>query len=118
MRTPTKDFTITQNLAASNCLQHPVKDASFKQKSGQKYIPDYQQTGFPETSKKTPPHAALPIRGGKIKTKAKTYLLPPECRPSHSQNEAYINPLVYVGQKSKARRNITLKPRKRRSQTQ
>ena len=49
-----------QDLASPNHQSHPVQDASFKQQTKQKYIPNHQQTGLP-------PHSALPIRGKRNK---------------------------------------------------
>ena len=100
-----------QDPASPNCQQHPVQDASSKQKTRQKCKPYHQQTGLP-------PHSALPIRGKK------------------KQNSAQISPYTKLtqttgptlgGRKPKGRKNSTffkeriqlsLKPRKRRPQTQ
>ena len=98
-------------MASPNHQEHPVKDASSKQQTKQKYKPSHQQTCLP-------PHSALPIKG-------KT-----------NKNSAQISPFMKltkttkptVGrQKPKGRKNSTffkeiiqlsLKPGKRRPQTQ
>jgi len=80
-----------------------VQDTSSKQ---QKYKPNHQQTGLP-------PHSALPIRG---KTNNQT-----------NKNSAQISPYMKLsqttgpilgGKKPKGRKKSTLKPGKRRLQTQ
>jgi len=79
-----------------------MQDTSSKPQTKQKYKLSHQQTGLP-------PHSALPIRG-KI-----------------NKNSAQISPYTELtqttgstlgGQKPKGRKNSTLKPRKRRPQTQ
>ena len=108
MRTHTKETTGIQDTTSPN---HPVQDASSKQQTKQKYKPSHQQTGLP-------PHSALPIRG-------KT-----------NKNSAQISPYIKLtqatgptlgGQKPKERKNSTffkernqlsLKPEKKRPQTQ
>ena len=93
-----------------------MQDASSKQQTKQKYKPNHQQT-------ESPPHSVLPIRG---KTSKKT----------DKQNSAQISPYMKLtqttgqtsgGQKPKGREDstffkeriqISLKPRKRRPQTQ
>ena len=83
-----------------------MQDASSKQQTKQKCKPNHQQTGLP-------PHSALPIRG---KTNKQT-----------NKNSAQISPYMKLtqttgpnlgGQKPKGRKNSTLKPGKRRPQTQ
>jgi len=83
-----------------------VQDASYKQQTKQKYKPNHQQTGLP-------PHSALPTRG---KTNKQT-----------NKNSVQISPYKKLkqttgptlgGQKPKGRNNSTLKPEKRRPQTQ
>ncbi len=83
-----------------------MQDTSSKQQTKQKYKPNHQQTGLP-------PHSALPIRG---KTNKQT-----------NKNSAQISPYMKLtqttgptlgGQKPKGRKNSTLKPGKRRPQTQ
>ena len=82
-----------------------MQDTSSKQQTKQKYKSNYQQTGLPS-------HSALPIRG---KTNKQT------------NNSAQISPYTKLtqttgpilgGQKPKGRKNSTLKPGKRRPQTQ
>ena len=79
--------------------------ASSKQQTKQRYKPSHQQTGLT-------PHSALPIRG--ITSK-------------QTKNSAQISPYTKLlqttgptlgGQKPKGRKNSTLKPGKRRPQTQ
>ena len=86
----------------SGTTQPPVQDALSKQQTKQKYKPNHQQTGLP-------PHSVLSIRG-------KT-----------NKNSAQISPYSKLtqtteptpgGQKPKGRNNSTLKPWKRRPQTQ
>jgi len=75
-----------------------VQDASSEQQTKQKCKPNHQQTGLP-------PHSALPIRG---KTDKQT-------------NTAQISPYMKFTQlrrKETKRKNSTLKPRRRRPQTQ
>ena len=83
-----------------------MQDTSSKQQTKQKYKPNHQQTGLP-------PHAALPIRG---KTNKQT-----------NKNSAQVSPYkkfsqttgpTLGGEKSKGRKDSTLKPGKRRTQTQ
>ena len=72
VRTHRKETTWIQDLAPSN---HPVKDATCKQQTKQKYKPCHQQTGIP-------PHAALPIRRKTIK-KTKTQYKSHPIQSSH-----------------------------------
>ena len=83
-----------------------MQDTSSKQQTKQKYKSNHQKTGLP-------PHSALPIRG---KTNKQT-----------NKNSAQISPYMKLtqttgptlgGQKPKGRKNSTLKPGKRRPQTQ
>ena len=80
-----------------------MQDTSSKPQTKQKYKLSHQQTGLP-------PHSALPIREKKT-----------------NKNSAQISPYKKLtqttgpalgGQKPKGRKNSTLKPRKRRPQTQ
>ena len=77
--------------------------ASSRQQAKQKHKPNHQQTGLP-------PHSALPIR-----------------EKQTNKNAAQISPYTKLrqttgptlgGQKPKGRKNSTLKPGKRRPQTQ
>ena len=82
-----------------------MQDASSKQQTKQKYKPNHQQTGLP-------PHSVLPIRG---KTNKQT--------KNSAQISPYDKPTQTTGpnlgeQKPKERKNSTLKPGKRRPQTQ
>ena len=80
----------------------PVQDASSKQQIKQIYKLSHQQTALP-------PHSALPIRG---KTNKKFSANP-------NLYKAYTNHWTNLrGQKPKGRKNSTLKPGKRRPQTQ
>ena len=83
-----------------------MQDASSKQQTKQKHKPSHQQTGFP-------PHSSSPIRG---KTNKQT-----------NKNSAQISPYTKLtqttgptleGKRQKGRENSTLKPGKRRPQTQ
>ena len=91
-----------------------MQDASSKQQTKQKYKPNYQLTGLS-------PHSALPIRG--------------KTNKQINKNSAQISPYTKLtqttgptlgGQKPKGRKNLTdlqrkklsLKPGKRRPQTQ
>ena len=83
-----------------------MQDTSSKQQTKQKYKPSHQQTGVP-------PHSALPMRGKK--------------NQKQKQNSAQISPYMKLtqttgpnlgGQKPKGRKNSTLKPGKRRPQTE
>ena len=105
VRTHTKETAWIQGPASPNHQQHPVQDASTKQQTKQKCKPSHQQTGLP-------PHSALPIRG---KTNKQT------------KTSAQISPYMKLtktdgpnlgGQKPKGRKSSTLKPGKRRPQTQ
>ena len=108
VRTHTKETTGIQDTTSPN---HPVQDASSKQQTKQKYKPNHQQTGLP-------PHSALPIR---VKTNKNT-----------AQISLYRKLTQTTGpnfgrQKPKGRKNsiffkeriqLSLKPAKRRPQTQ
>ena len=81
-----------------------MQDALSKQQTKQKYKPDHQQTGLS-------PQLALPVRG----------------KTDRHKNSAQISPYMKLtqttgptlgGQKTKRRKNSTLKPGKRRPQTQ
>ena len=74
-----------------------MQDPSSKQQTKQKYKPSHQQTGLP-------PHSALPIR--EKTNKQKQHKLTKTTGPTLG------------GQKPKGRKNSTLKPGKRRPQTQ
>ena len=79
-----------------------MQDAASKQQTKQKYKPSHQQTGLP-------PHSAVPIRG---KTKKNSAQISP-----YGKLTQIIGPTL-GGQKPKGRKNSTLKPGKRRPQTQ
>ena len=87
-----------------------MQDASSKQQTKQKYKPNHQQTGLA-------PHSALPIRGTTSKQANK------QTKKDSAQISLYmkltqtIGPIL-GGQKTKGRKNSTLKPQKRRPQTQ
>ena len=88
----------------TNHQQHPVQEASPKQQTKQKYKPNHQPAGLP-------PHSALPIRGETNKqTKIQQNLTLFKTYTNHWTNSR--------GQKPKGRKNSTLKPGKRRPQTQ
>ena len=106
MRTYIKATTCIQHPVAHNCQQHPVQDASSKQKSTQKYNPNHQQTGLPH-------HSALPIRGKTKKQTNKTT----QHKARYSKLTRTIAPNL-GGQKPKYRKNSALRPGKRRSQPQ
>ena len=115
VRIHTKEPTWIQDPASPNHQQHPVQDTSSKQQTKQKYKPNHQQTGLP-------PHSALLIRG---KTNNQT-----------NKNSAQISPYMKLtqttgpilgGKEPKGRKNsiffkeriqLSLKPGKRRPQTQ
>ena len=108
VRTHTKETTWIQDLASPN---HPVQDASSKQQTKQKYKPNHQQTGLP-------PHSVLPIRG---KTNKNSAQITPYTKLTQTTGP------TLGGQKPKGRKNSTffkeriqlsLKPGKRRPQTQ
>ena len=94
--------TSIQDPASPNHL-HPVQDSSSKQQTKQKYKPNHQQTGLL-------PHSALPIRGKTNKQKLSTSLTLYKAYPNHWTN--------LRGQKTKERKNSTLKPGKRKPKTQ
>ena len=81
-----------------------MQDTSPKQQTKQKYKPSHQQT-------RLPPQSALPIRG----------------KTNKQKNSGQISPYMKLtqttgptlgGQKPKGRKHLTLKPGKRRPQTQ
>ena len=81
-------------MASPNPQEHPVKDASSKQQTKQKYKPSHQQTGIPL-------HSALPIRAKTNKQKLSTNL---------TLYEAYTNHWTKLrGKKPKGRKNSSLK---------
>ena len=92
-----------QDLASPNYQQHPVQDASSKQQTKQKCKPNHQQTGLPS-------HSALPIRGKTNKQKLAQISL---CKKLTQTTGPILG-----GQQPKGRKNSTLKPGKRRPQTQ
>jgi len=79
-----------------------VQDASSKQQTKQKYKPNHQQTGLP-------PHSALPIRG---KTNKNSAQISPHMKLTQTTGP------TLEGKKPKGRKNSSLKPGKRRLQTQ
>ena len=86
-----------QGPVSPNYQQHPVQDASSKQQTKQKCKPSHQQTG----------------------------LSPQPCTSEEKQNNLSTNlPITQItgpnlgGQKPKGRKNSTLKPGKRRPQTE
>ena len=86
----------------SGTTQPPVQDALSKQQTKQKYKPNHQQTGLP-------PHSVVSIRG---KTNKNSAQISP-----YSKLTQTTEPTL-GGQKPKGRNNSTLKPWKRRPQTQ
>ena len=86
----------------SGTTQPPVQDALSKQQTKQKYKPNHQQTGLP-------PHSVVSIRG---KTNKNSAQISP-----YSKLTQTTKPTL-GGQKPKGRNNSTLKPWKRRPQTQ
>ena len=81
-----------------------MQDASSKQQTKQKYEPNHQQTGLPL-------HLALPIRGNTDRQKDSAQISP------YMKLTQTTGPTL-GGQKPKGRKNSTLKPGKRRPQTQ
>ena len=79
-----------------------MQDTSSKQQTKPKYKPNQQQTGLP-------PHSALPIRGKTNKHSAQIS----GCTKLTQTTEPTLG-----GQKPEGRKNPTLKPGKRRPQTQ
>ena len=79
-----------------------MQDVSSKQKTKQKYEPNQQQTGLP-------PHSALPNRGKSDKNSVQI--------SRYTKLTQTTGPTLR-GQKPKGRKNSTLKPGKRRPQTQ
>ena len=114
VRTHTKETTWIQDPASPNHQYHPVHVASSKQQTKQKYKPNHQQTGLPLTQ-------SFPSE---------------EKQTNTNKNSAQISPYTKLTQttgptsgrqKPKGRNNSTffkervqlsLKPRKRRPQTQ
>jgi len=82
-----------------------VQDASSKQQTKQKYKPNHQQTGLP-------PHSVLPIRGKTNKQTENSAQISPYNKPTQTTGPTLGE------QKPKGRKNSTLKPGKRRPQTQ
>ena len=78
-----------------------MQDASSKPQTKQKYKSNYQQT-------RLPPHSALPIRG---KTSKQT-------KTQHKSHPTQTTGPTSGGQKPKGRKNSTLKPGKKRPQTE
>ena len=106
VRTHTKETTSIQDQASPNHQQHSVQDASSKQQTKQKYKHNQQQTGLP-------PHSALPIRGKtKKQTKNSTQISP------YTKKFTQTSGPNLGGQKPKGKKISTLKPGKRRHQTQ
>ena len=104
VRTHTKKTTRIQDLESPNHQQHPVQDASSKQQTKQKYKPNHQQTALP-------PHSALPIRGKTNIQKWSVQISP------YTKLTQTTGPTL-EGKRQKGRENSTLKPGKRRPQTQ
>ena len=88
-------------MVSPNHGEHPVQGASTKQQTKQKHKPNHQQTGLP-------PHSALPIRGKTTKSSVQISLY---MKLTQTKGPT-------LGQKPKGRKNSTLKPGKRRLQTQ
>ena len=104
VRTHTKETTSIQDQASPNHQQHSVQDASSKQQTKQKYKHNHQQTGLP-------PHSAFPIRGKTNKNKNSAQI-------SANSKLTQTTGLFLGGQKPKGKKISTLKPGKRRHQTQ
>ena len=81
-----------------------MQDASSKQQTKQKYKPNHQQTALP-------PHSALPIRGKTNIQKWSVQISP------YTKLTQTTGPTL-EGKRQKGRENSTLKPGKRRPQTQ
>ena len=79
-----------------------MQNASLKQQTRQKYKLNHQQIG-------SPPHSALSIRR---KTKQNSAQISPYTKLTQTTGQ------TLGGQKPKGRKNSTLKPGKRRPQTQ
>ena len=79
-----------------------MQDVTSKQQTKQKYKPNHQQTGVP-------PHSAFPIRG---KTNKNSAQISPYKKLTQTTEQ------TLGGQEPKGRKNSTLKPGKRRLQTQ
>ena len=103
MRTYIKETTGIQDPASPNHQYYPVQDASTKKQAKQKCKPSHQQTGLS-------PHSALPIRGKQTNKKLSTNLTLYEATQTTGP--------TLGGQKPKGRKDSTLKPGKRRPQTQ
>ena len=82
-----------------------MHDASSKQQAKQKYKPNRQQTGLP-------PHSAFHTRGKDKQTNKSSAQISPYTKLTQ------IPGPTLGGQKPKERKNSTLKPGKRRPQTQ
>ena len=106
VRTHTKETTGIQDPAPPNYQLHLVQDASSKQQTKQKHKPCHQQTGLPQ-------YLALPIRGKPNKQTIKNL-----AQISPYTKLTQTNGPTLGGQKPKGRKNSTLKPGKRRLQTQ
>jgi len=111
IRTHTKETSWIQDLTSPNHQYHPVKDASSKQQTKQKYKPSHHQTYLP-------PHSALP---NWEKTNKNSAQISP-----HRKLTQTTGPSL-GGQKPKERQNSTffkeriqfsLKPGKKRPPTQ
>ena len=86
-----------------------MQDASSEQQAKQNYKPNHQQTGLP-------PHSTLPIRGETNKQTTTTTKISAQSSPYRKLTKT-TGPIL-EGQKPKGRKNVTLKPEKRRPQTQ
>ena len=103
-----------------SCWQHPLQDTLPKQ-ARQKHKNNHQQMGVPQTPKYTTSHSPA-HQTKKKKKKKKPHLFLLECRHSSPLNKksAQTNEPTFPskGKKPKGRRNTTLKPGKRRPQTE
>ena len=98
-----KASTCIQDPALLNCWQGPAQDASPKQHARQEHIPNHQQSS--QRHPETPPHTALPVRGGKNTSSLQN------AGTSPSQCETYTNHrtnLTQKGQRPKIRGTMTL----------
>ena len=113
VRTDTKETAWIQDPATPNPQEHSVQDTSSKWQIKQKQKPNHQQTGLP-------PHSALPIRGKtnkQIKTQHKSHPI-----QSYTNHCTKLRRTETIGRKNstffKERIQLSLKPGKRRPQTQ
>ena len=115
MRTPMKVSCWIQDQALPNRPWHPSAGHLTQTPSETKPQTQSSADRLPQAPHHIPPHTALPVRG------RKTHPLPPEHRhrsfPPRSLKKHWAS-LAHQGQKPKGRRSTTLKPGKRRPQTQ